>query len=372
MQGDWWMEDSTNGRFVKESRNFHSQSQDPWFSRPSSPPSGPVTMPTVVTLTVQPLEPVSENSKIARGSMPMGFGLGARSSASTKRRKKASKNAEPERIRPASSQDAKSTHLRSSSKPPQNDLDWTCFLEKHLPFSSANSPYSHQEIPTTATPLTSSSQVDAVRAISDDLQNLERKLERERDRRTNTESLGVAKFETKISRLKLLRPVAPPESPIEKATSCLSYTGNKECTVLGDDMNNSEVHKRNGFRPSARGTFFTRDHHPSTNPTLTNLNNDNLLAMGALAISTPPSASSRKQQQISKDIRISQTKSKGTMTLPLGRERTKQPKYVYTDAVSGATPAFQQRISEIASLENETLRYERTRKLKKKTKQERD
>ncbi|XP_033120656.1 uncharacterized protein LOC117119824 isoform X4 [Anneissia japonica] len=250
---------------------------------------------------------------------------------------------------------------------------------------SANSPYSHQEIPTTATPLTSSSQVDAVRAISDDLQNLERKLERERDRRTNTESLGVAKFETKISRLKLLRPVAPPESPIEKATSCLSYTGNKECTVtmnilmlynativLGDDMNNSEVHKRNGFRPSARGTFFTRDHHPSTNPTLTNLNNDNLLAMGALAISTPPSASSRKQQQISKDIRISQTKSKGTMTLPLGRERTKQPKYVYTDAVSGATPAFQQRISEIASLENETLRYERTRKLKKKTKQERD
>ncbi|XP_033120655.1 uncharacterized protein LOC117119824 isoform X3 [Anneissia japonica] len=339
MQGDWWMEDSTNGRFVKESRNFHSQSQDPWFSRPSSPPSGPVTMPTVVTLTVQPLEPVSENSKIARGSMPMGFGLGARSSASTKRRKKASKNAEPERIRPASSQDAKSTHLRSSSKPPQNDLDWTCFLEKHLPFSSANSPYSHQEIPTTATPLTSSSQVDAVRAISDDLQNLERKLERERDRRTNTESLGVAKFETKI---------------------------------LGDDMNNSEVHKRNGFRPSARGTFFTRDHHPSTNPTLTNLNNDNLLAMGALAISTPPSASSRKQQQISKDIRISQTKSKGTMTLPLGRERTKQPKYVYTDAVSGATPAFQQRISEIASLENETLRYERTRKLKKKTKQERD
>ncbi|XP_071965400.1 uncharacterized protein [Antedon mediterranea] len=203
---------------------------------------------------------------------------------------------------------------------------------------SANSPYGHQELPTTS-PLTNSSQLDTVRSISDDLHNLERKLEKERDRRTNTDSLGVAKFETK---------------------------------VLGDE--NMEGYKRNSFRPSARGTFFAREHYLSPNSnTFTNISNDNSLAMGALAITAPPSATSRKQQQSVKDLRTqpSQTlRSRGM--LPMARERAKPPKYVYSDAVSGATPAFQQRISELTTLENETLRYERTRKLKKKTKQDRD
>ncbi|XP_071965399.1 uncharacterized protein [Antedon mediterranea] len=238
---------------------------------------------------------------------------------------------------------------------------------------SANSPYGHQELPTTS-PLTNSSQLDTVRSISDDLHNLERKLEKERDRRTNTDSLGVAKFETKditVARWNFRKPVAaPPESPpLQTSSSCCTVN---EDTVLGDE--NMEGYKRNSFRPSARGTFFAREHYLSPNSnTFTNISNDNSLAMGALAITAPPSATSRKQQQSVKDLRTqpSQTlRSRGM--LPMARERAKPPKYVYSDAVSGATPAFQQRISELTTLENETLRYERTRKLKKKTKQDRD
>ena len=48
-----------------------------------------------------------------------------------------------------------------------------------------------------------------------------------------------------------------------------------------------------------------------------------------------------------------------------------EPKY--SDPLSGASPSFQQRLMELAALEAETVRWERTKKVKKKQpKQDRD
>ena len=51
-----------------------------------------------------------------------------------------------------------------------------------------------------------------------------------------------------------------------------------------------------------------------------------------------------------------------------GHVFTVEPKYA--DPLSGAPPTFQQRIAEINALEQETIRTERARKFKKKTKSE--
>lgn len=42
----------------------------------------------------------------------------------------------------------------------------------------------------------------------------------------------------------------------------------------------------------------------------------------------------------------------------------------YADPFAGAHPSFQQRLAELSSLENETIRWERSRKFKKKMKPE--
>ena len=48
-----------------------------------------------------------------------------------------------------------------------------------------------------------------------------------------------------------------------------------------------------------------------------------------------------------------------------------EPKY--SDPLSGATPSFQQRLMELAALEAETVRWERTKRVKKKpAKQDKD
>lgn len=47
-----------------------------------------------------------------------------------------------------------------------------------------------------------------------------------------------------------------------------------------------------------------------------------------------------------------------------------EPKY--SDPLVGASPSFQQRLMELAALEAETVRWERTKKVKKKPKQDRD
>ena len=47
-----------------------------------------------------------------------------------------------------------------------------------------------------------------------------------------------------------------------------------------------------------------------------------------------------------------------------------EPKYA--DPIAGSSPSFQARLSELASLEAETVRYERLRKLKKKNREKDD
>lgn len=49
---------------------------------------------------------------------------------------------------------------------------------------------------------------------------------------------------------------------------------------------------------------------------------------------------------------------------------TVDPKY--TDPLIGAPASFQQRLMELSALEAETVRYERSKKVKKKVKQDRD
>ena len=45
-------------------------------------------------------------------------------------------------------------------------------------------------------------------------------------------------------------------------------------------------------------------------------------------------------------------------------------RYPYIDPVHSASPSFQQRLTELAALESDTIRYERTKRIKKRSKQE--
>lgn len=47
-----------------------------------------------------------------------------------------------------------------------------------------------------------------------------------------------------------------------------------------------------------------------------------------------------------------------------------EPKYI--DPIVGSQASFQQRVMELSALESETIRYEKTKRLKKKVKQDRD
>ncbi|XP_078611179.1 uncharacterized protein LOC144881752 isoform X4 [Branchiostoma floridae x Branchiostoma japonicum] len=86
------------------------------------------------------------------------------------------------------------------------------------------------------------------------------------------------------------------------------------------------------------------------------------LALGALSLSSPV----RRRESSPKAPPKWRLESKTSISSPAG-QRSKYP-----DPVSGAPTNFQQRLAELSVLEQDTIRYERTKKSKRKAKQDRD
>ncbi|CAH1253651.1 Hypp1212 [Branchiostoma lanceolatum] len=86
------------------------------------------------------------------------------------------------------------------------------------------------------------------------------------------------------------------------------------------------------------------------------------LALGALSLSSPV----RRRESSPKAPPKWKLESKTSLSAPAG-QRSKYP-----DPVSGAPSNFQQRLAELSVLEQDTIRYERTKKSKRKAKQDRD
>ncbi|XP_074642819.1 uncharacterized protein LOC141900023 [Tubulanus polymorphus] len=117
----------------------------------------------------------------------------------------------------------------------------------------------------------------------------------------------------------------------------------------------------------------------------TNREQDDLVAMGTLWKSTPGNKTNGnigRSFSIGSNNGPSQSLSNGYTGGTLTSQRRfsnkfgQQPRQQkdteprYPDPLSGASASFQQRLAELAALESETIRWERTRKLKKRSKQE--
>ncbi|XP_046583046.1 uncharacterized protein LOC124290383 isoform X3 [Haliotis rubra] len=117
---------------------------------------------------------------------------------------------------------------------------------------------------------------------------------------------------------------------------------------------------------------------------------DDLVAMGTIwspnlqqrnsTTSTTTSSKSFSLTSTSNTSNVNPRKGPSATTTRVGfpnnfstsRSTAKDSEPKYTDPVSGASPSFQQRLMELSALEAETVRWERTKKIKKKSKQDRD
>ncbi|KAK2553701.1 hypothetical protein P5673_024928 [Acropora cervicornis] len=125
----------------------------------------------------------------------------------------------------------------------------------------------------------------------------------------------------------------------------------------------AELYKSSFFQPGPKIPFsFSRS---TSIPTMLNGTSD-LIAIGTIPMAsqrqTPPKPMSRSSseediQPITKSKQGALWKTKATLNL-------KDCKYI--DPMVGASPAFQARITEMAQLEVETIRFEKTKRTRKK------
>ncbi|XP_063968346.1 uncharacterized protein LOC129281061 isoform X3 [Lytechinus pictus] len=219
---------------------------------------------------------------------------------------------------------------------------------------------------------------------SEDLKHFERKLEREREKRINTE---------------------PPPSRLDaralryRRESLLSYYpenfNNEVVSESGPqfDLNNL---RRNGFRPTSKNSFmrdqsnvhltaYRHGHAPPVDP-MTSLSITNSGPPAMMSTSGVPGAlrgqsigfGNRESSgggligsTMGSQGRTSNMKTRTRSSFLAGQsDKYKQSLYQFHDPVAGATPDFTQRLAELTSLESDTIRYERTKKAKKKAKQD--
>ncbi|XP_054773026.2 uncharacterized protein LOC129281061 isoform X6 [Lytechinus pictus] len=199
---------------------------------------------------------------------------------------------------------------------------------------------------------------------SEDLKHFERKLEREREKRINTE---------------------PPPSRLDARV--VSESGPQF------DLNNL---RRNGFRPTSKNSFmrdqsnvhltaYRHGHAPPVDP-MTSLSITNSGPPAMMSTSGVPGAlrgqsigfGNRESSgggligsTMGSQGRTSNMKTRTRSSFLAGQsDKYKQSLYQFHDPVAGATPDFTQRLAELTSLESDTIRYERTKKAKKKAKQD--
>ncbi|XP_071807727.1 uncharacterized protein [Asterias amurensis] len=346
MQGDWWHRGCPNK--PKESYSYLSSSSRAW----EIPKTESGTSPKIVTLTVQPLlteQTVNQHC----ASRSRNLSISSTESVLAQRRRKLS---------------FKNKTLLNNTRPVSmsvcrenlevQDLTWTNFFEKHFCGSSSNSPYNTgQEL--NASGSFNSSQQESITnnnrpvpSTENSYRLLERKLEREREKRTHGE--------------------APPQP------------SRLDSKVLPEETSPSAMDiRRNGFRLTGKSTNATRTAAADQSTTSsgsyrTASNKDVLSSMGTLTVAATPSSAALRGQSVGFGGRDRSTRSptqrsktRGGTMLPLtGNDKNKNGRYPYIDPVHSASPSFQQRLTELAALESDTIRYERTKRIKKRSKQE--
>ncbi|XP_070556126.1 uncharacterized protein [Ptychodera flava] len=322
MQGDWWLTGSQqNPREVRE---------EPQTSLGVSSYNRIPTSPNIVTLNVQPKMDSGLTAERPQMSTVDKF-------VAQQRRRKAPFQ-QKYVLRPLTMEQVKPS------------VGFSHYLDRQIVkgATAPNSTFSTQEF------LSSYSQHNEVnRHLStEEFRNLERRIERERERRTNTETSGN--------------------------NSRLDGKGQR------DESSPVEMSRKNYFRPMGRNNYFSRDTSVPTSR-MNGSNPDSLVAMGTLAISPSPrgggstcisysgGSSGSQKDCFNTRLRSPPPRTKGKSVIsssmsPMAPDRSsKMAKYV--DPIGGAPPCFTQRLAELSSLECETIRYERTRKLKRQSKQ---
>ncbi|XP_071494766.1 uncharacterized protein [Diadema antillarum] len=232
--------------------------------------------------------------------------------------------------------------------------------------SSSNTHYSNQEPPPSSShpPAGKSGpSADISRQMSsDDLRHLERKLEREREKRLHTE---------------------PPPPRLDTR-------------VYGDSSPHMDfTARRNGFRPTSKNAFMTRNEQNMQLAAFRHSHTPMADPLSSLSIGPtpcPPGApgtlrgqsigfGSREGTMVSglnascgsssSQGRAGNVKSRTRSIFLSGQsEKYRQNQYQFQDPALGAASDFQQRLAELTALETDTVRYERTKKAKKKAKQD--
>ncbi|XP_072169798.1 uncharacterized protein [Diadema setosum] len=232
--------------------------------------------------------------------------------------------------------------------------------------NSSNTHYSNQEPPPSSShpPAGKSGpSADISRQMSsDDLRHLERKLEREREKRLHTE---------------------PPPPRLDTR-------------VYGDSSPHMDFNaRRNGFRPTSKNAFMTRNEQNMQLAAFRHGHNPMADPLSSLSIGPtpcPPGApgtlrgqsigfGSREGTMVSSlnascgssssQGRAGNVKSRTRSIFLSGQsEKYRQNQYQFQDPALGAASDFQQRLAELTALETDTVRYERTKKAKKKAKQD--
>ncbi|XP_072045777.1 uncharacterized protein [Amphiura filiformis] len=124
----------------------------------------------------------------------------------------------------------------------------------HDEISSTNSPYGGQDVNSTSSsgpPTNTSNNKEVNRhSSSDDFRSLERKLEKERERRTHVDT-SPPRVDTKGIRFRRLSLIEPYEDP-----AAIPYRSPK--SVLGDDIPAMDLSKSNSFRANKKDSLFSR------------------------------------------------------------------------------------------------------------------
>ncbi|XP_041483970.1 uncharacterized protein LOC121430692 isoform X1 [Lytechinus variegatus] len=221
---------------------------------------------------------------------------------------------------------------------------------------------------------------------SEDLKHFERKLEREREKRINTEQPPPPRLDSRVA-LRYRRESLLSYYPEKFNNEVVSESGPQF------DLNNL---RRNGFRPTSKNSFmrdqpnvhltaYRHGHAPPPVDPMASLSITNSGPPASMSTSGVPgalrgqsigfgnreSSGGLNGSTMGGQGRMSNMKTRTRASFLAGQsDRYKQSQYQFHDPVAGATPDFTQRLAELTSLESDTIRYERTKKAKKKAKQD--
>ncbi|XP_038057660.1 uncharacterized protein LOC119729189 isoform X3 [Patiria miniata] len=258
--------------------------------------------------------------------------------------------------------------------------------------SSSNSPYAGQDLNASGSysscqqPAEASSKTQSTESY----RALERRLEREREKRTHGEG-SSSRLESKGLSFRTLglHVHVPPATSTHPSPRYLSPIRTSPLLqVLPEEPSPQAMDsRRNGFRLSTnpKSPTTTRSTGAAAEPSTassgsfrTASNRDALSSMGSLTVASTPSSAALRGHSIgfgSRDVGVrsptQRSRTRGGMVMPMTlNDKMKNTRYLFVDPVPSASPSFQQRLSELAALESDTIRYERTKRIKKRSKQE--